>query len=69
VPGDGFAFMSDFVVALGLALVIEGLVFAGFPANAKRAMAAVLETPDTTLRAVGIASAITGVVLVWLIRG
>jgi uncharacterized protein YjeT (DUF2065 family) len=64
-----FPFMSDFVVALGLALVIEGLVFAGFPANAKRAMTAVLETPDGTLRMVGIASAIIGVVLVWLIRG
>jgi uncharacterized protein YjeT (DUF2065 family) len=32
-------------------------------------MTAVLETPDATLRLVGIASAIIGVVLVWLIRG
>jgi uncharacterized protein YjeT (DUF2065 family) len=61
--------MSDFVVALGLALVIEGLIFAAFSANAKRAMAAVLETPDATLRIVGIASAVIGLVLVWLVRG
>jgi uncharacterized protein YjeT (DUF2065 family) len=32
-------------------------------------MAAVLETPDATLRIVGIASAVIGLVLVWLVRG
>ncbi len=31
--------MSDFLAALGLVFVIEGLVFAAFPAAAKRAMA------------------------------
>jgi uncharacterized protein YjeT (DUF2065 family) len=30
---------------------------------------AVLDTPDSTLRIVGIASAVFGVVLVWLMRG
>jgi uncharacterized protein YjeT (DUF2065 family) len=29
----------------------------------------VLETPDTILRGVGIASALIGIVLIWLIRG
>jgi uncharacterized protein YjeT (DUF2065 family) len=28
-----------------------------------------LETPDTVLRLVGLASAVVGVLLVWLIRG
>jgi uncharacterized protein YjeT (DUF2065 family) len=28
-----------------------------------------LETPDTVLRLVGLASAVLGVLLVWLIRG
>jgi len=60
--------MSDFLVALGLVFFIEGLIFAGFPASAKRAMAAVMEAPDGILRAVGIGSAILGVVLIWLIR-
>jgi uncharacterized protein YjeT (DUF2065 family) len=35
----------------------------------KRAIAHVLETPDTTLRLIGIISAVIGVVLIWLVRG
>jgi uncharacterized protein YjeT (DUF2065 family) len=61
--------MSDFFVALGLVFVIEGLVFAAFPEAAKRATTAVLETPDTVLRVVGLGSALLGLILVWLIRG
>jgi uncharacterized protein YjeT (DUF2065 family) len=30
---------------------------------------AMLETPDTVLRLVGLASAILGLLLVWLVRG
>lgn len=61
--------MIDFLAALGLVFVIEGLVFAAFPAHAKRAVLSVLETPEATLRAVGIGSAVIGVLLVWLARG
>ncbi len=61
--------MSDFLVAVGLVLVIEGLVFAAFPGSAKRAMLSVLETPDPLLRIVGIACAAIGVVVIWLVRG
>jgi uncharacterized protein YjeT (DUF2065 family) len=61
--------MSDFVVALGLVFAIEGILFAAFPGPLKRAMAHVTETPDGSLRLIGIGSAIAGVVLIWLIRG
>jgi hypothetical protein len=61
--------MSDFVVALGLVFVIEGVIFAAFPEITKRAIATVLQTPDTVLRIVGVVSALCGVILVWLIRG
>ena len=61
--------MLDFVVALGLVFVIEGLLFAAFPAVTKRAMAHVLETPDGALRLVGICSAVIGIALIWLVRG
>ena len=61
--------MTDFIVALGLVFVIEGLIFAASPSSAKNAMAHVLETADGPLRLVGIASAVIGVVLVWLVRG
>jgi len=61
--------MADFIVAVGLVFVIEGLIFAASPASAKNAMAHVLDTPDATLRVIGVASAVLGVVLVWLVRG
>lgn len=61
--------MLDFLIALGLVFVIEGLLFAAFPATAKRAMAQALETPDGALRVVGIVAAFLGVVIIWLARG
>jgi uncharacterized protein len=61
--------MSDFLAALGLVFVIEGLVFAAFPEAAKRAMSSVLETPDLSLRLIGIGSAVVGLFVVWLVRG
>ena len=45
--------MTDFLAALGLVFVIEGLIFAAFPEAAKRAMKSVLETPDVSLRLIG----------------
>ena len=61
--------MSDFLAALGLVFIIEGLIFAAFPEAAKRAMTSVLETPDATVRLIGIGSAVVGLVVVWLARG
>lgn len=60
--------MVDLFVALGLVLVIEGLTFAAFPAAVKRAMALLLETPEATLRVIGLVSAIVGVVVIWVLR-
>ncbi len=61
--------MTDFLAALGLVFVIEGLVFAAFPAQAKRAVQSVLDTPDASLRVIGVGSALAGLILVWLVRG
>jgi uncharacterized protein YjeT (DUF2065 family) len=61
--------MDDFLAALGLVFVIEGLLFAAFPDAARRAVATVLNTPDQTLRTIGIASAVLGLAVVWLVRG
>lgn len=60
--------MDDFFVALGLVFVLEGLVFAAFPAFTKRAMQSVLNTPDQALRLAGLGSAIAGLILIWLLR-
>lgn len=61
--------MTDFIAALGLVFVVEGLAFAAFPGATKRALAHVFETPEAQLRAVGFASAIFGLLVVWLVRG
>ena len=61
--------MSDFLAALGLVFVIEGLVLAASPGAAKRAMAAVMEIADGPLRVVGIVGAVAGLLMVWLVRG
>jgi uncharacterized protein YjeT (DUF2065 family) len=61
--------MSDFLAAVGLVFVIEGLIFAALPGPAKRAMMSVVETPEASLRVIGIGSAIAGLIVVWLVRG
>lgn len=60
--------MGDFLAAFGLVFVIEGLIFAAFPGPAKRAMMSVIETPEASLRLIGVGSAVVGLVVVWLVR-
>jgi len=60
--------MFDFLAAIGLFFVIEGILFAAFPTVTKRAVAAALEMPDGRLRIAGLVSAIVGLVIVWLVR-
>ena len=60
--------MADLVAALGLALAIEGRVFAAFPEAVRRAMLDAAETPRERMRLVGIVSAVLGVVIVWSVR-
>ncbi|MEE8334083.1 MAG: DUF2065 domain-containing protein [Alphaproteobacteria bacterium] len=60
---------ADFLTALALVLVIEGVVYALFPGAMQRMMVRLTETPTSMLRATGLASAALGVFLVWLLRG
>ena len=61
--------MSDFIVAVGLVLAIEGLLYAAFPQAAKRMATQALATTDGSLRIAGMVAAILGVLLVWAMRG
>jgi uncharacterized protein len=61
--------MSDFLAALGLVFVLEGLVFAAFPGAAKRSLATLVTAPEASLRMVGLVSAVLGLAVVWLVRG
>jgi len=60
---------GEFLTALALVLVIEGVVYALFPDAMKRMMLRLMDTPANALRVAGLASAIIGVFLVWLLRG
>ena len=61
--------MSDFIAAIGLVLVIEGLVYGGFPHLAKRLGAEVQGMPENLLRIGGLMAIALGVLVVWLVRG
>jgi uncharacterized protein YjeT (DUF2065 family) len=62
-----FAF-ADFLIGLAILFVIEGLMFAASPSWMRRAMKSAMATPDNILRAVGIGSAVLGLILIWVIR-
>lgn len=61
--------MQDFLAALGLVLVIEGLVYGGFPRLARRLAAEVLSIPEGALRMAGMLAIVASVGIVWLVRG
>ena len=60
--------MLDLVAALGLALAVEGILFAAFPDSVRRAMYEAAHTPSDRMRLVGIVSAVVGVAIVWAVR-
>ncbi len=60
--------VSDFVAALGLMFVFEGLIYALAPAALKRMMARAPEVPDGLFRLGGLAAIAVGVGVVWLVR-
>ncbi|MHA7777505.1 DUF2065 domain-containing protein [Roseibium sp. M-1] len=61
--------MSDLVTALGLVLVLEGVLYALVPGGMKAIMRSALESSDQTLRLTGLVVAVIGVFLVWIVRG
>ncbi len=60
--------MIDLFVVLGLILVLEGGVYAAFPAGMKRMMAMMIQQPDDALRLSGLAAATFGVGIIWIVK-
>lgn len=60
--------MLDLIKALGLALAVEGLLFAAFPDRMRRAMYEAAHSPSDRMRIVGILSAMAGLGVIWLVR-
>lgn len=61
--------MQDLIVAIGLVLVIEGLVWALAPGMGRRLLEIAAETPKGSLQTAGWAAVCAGLLIVWLIRG
>ena len=61
--------MSDLLVAFGLVLVLEGLVWALVPGAALNMLVAAASAREQTLRLTGAAAVALGVLVVWLVRG
>lgn len=60
--------LTAIIIALGLVLVIEGAIYALFPEGMKRMMRIALAQPPARLRAIGLAMALIGLGVVWLLR-
>ncbi|MDX2288019.1 MAG: DUF2065 family protein [Hyphomicrobiaceae bacterium] len=61
--------MTDLAVAVGLVLVLEGLLWAVAPHLALRMLAAAAQMPEGQLRVSGWIAIAVGMFIVWLIRG
>ncbi|MCF6343103.1 MAG: DUF2065 domain-containing protein [Devosiaceae bacterium] len=61
--------MNDFLTAIALVLVIEGLLYAAFPEQMKRAIAQMLQLPVSQIRTVALIFAAVGLLGLWLIKG
>jgi hypothetical protein len=59
----------DLLSALGLAIALEGVLYAAFPGAMRRALMSLAEISDQSLRMGGLAALALGVVVVWFVRG
>ena len=60
--------MWDLISALGLALAVEGILFAAFPDGMRRALLEAAHSPSDRMRLVGVISAVVGLAFIWLAR-
>ena len=57
--------MKELIIALGLFLFIEGILYAIFPSKMKNILLKLKETSDSQLRIGGLIFAIIGFVIIW----
>ena len=60
--------MKEFIIAIGLVLVIEGLLCALFPSKIKNMTRLIQSMPDKNLKKTGIIFAIIGFIIIWYIK-
>ena len=58
---------QDLLTAFALLLILEGLLPFASPESIKKVYKAMVETPESTLRMVGLASIVAGLILLYFI--
>ena len=61
--------MWDFLAAVGLVFVIEGLIYAAFPEQMKKLLLQLHAQPAMRIRIVALVCAAFGLALLFLVRG
>ena len=61
--------MDDLIVALGLFLFIEGILYALFPSKMKSMLEKLKMISDKQLRSGGIIFALIGFFIIWFVKG
>ena len=61
--------MTEFIIAIGLVLFIEGLLCALFPSKIKNMSKLIEAMPTNNLRSIGIVFSIIGFVVIWYVKG
>ena len=59
--------MTEFIIAIGLVLLIEGLLCALFPSKIKNMSKLIVNTSSNNLRFMGSVFTITGFIIIWYI--
>lgn len=60
---------TDIITGIALVLVIEGLVYALAPSLVERLLEALREMPLEARRTLGMLTLVTGIILLWMVRG
>ena len=60
---------GDIATGIAMVLIIEGLVYALAPSLVERLLEALKEMPPEARRSLGLLTMITGVVILWVVKG
>ena len=60
--------MDELIIAFGLLLILEGLLYAMFPSHMKNMLNQIKELPASKLRSGGLVFAIIGFIIIWFIK-
>ena len=60
--------MTEFIIAIGLVLLIEGLLCALFPSKIKNMSKIIENMPENSLRKIGTVFTVIGFIIIWYIK-